>query len=101
MAKKNLIDSAPVYLTYTLEKDDKELNIKILESKENSPKRPFTFNYWSEAPVERVFYNSKNYKIRFIFDESAPPQGGEILSVVGWFYMPVSLEDSSTSNSLE
>ena len=100
MAKKNLIDSAPVFLTYTLEANENQLSVQIMEARENSPNRPFTFNYWSEAPVEKVYYNSKNYKIRFVFDANNPPKGGEILSITGWFYVPVPLV-SSTSNSVE
>lgn len=100
MAKKNLIDSAPLYLTYTLEPNESQLIVSLLEAKENSPRRPFTFNYWSETPVERVFYNSKNYKIRFIFDNTNLPKGGEVLSIVGWFYVPVPVVSDSTSNSV-
>jgi hypothetical protein len=103
MAKKNLIDSAPLYLTYTLEPNENQLIVSLLEARENSPRRPFTFNYWSEAAVERVFYNPKNYKIRFIFDETNLPKGGEVLSIVGWFYVPVPIVSGSdsTSNSVE
>lgn len=94
MAKRNLIDSIPLHFTYTLDADEKELIVPVLETKDGI-KKYFTFNYWSEAPIEKVFYNSKTCSIRFIFDELSPPVGGEILSIVGWFYV------SASSNSVE
>jgi hypothetical protein len=96
MAFRNLIDSIPIHLTYTLEPDEKTLLVPVLENAD-AVKKPFTFNYWSEAVVDKVFYNAKTHTIRFVFDENFPPEGGEVLSIVGWFYIPFSSETTSNS----